>query len=638
MKKERKSTLRSLAEGSMICRFLDRMSALLYRKAENGVVGGVMTGGDAVDQKLNRGFFAFLTKKLNRSKKTKQSIARECEQSRVLGFLSGIMHGLGSVSMRVYGAFFIFFGTVSALMSFYRMTRLPEDERTLLPYVVAGAMLACGFLMLFSGKSFIHKATQSRALSFLMFSVIGVRQASLDFPVVGTGRATLAILLGIAAGLSSCVVDPLLILLMMAVVLVLYVILILPENGVMLSLIGLCFLPTMVLVELVSYTFVCYLFKVWRGKRTFRFNAMDCAVFVFFIFMLGGGISSVGGGASIQPALVYLCFMLGYFLTVNLIRSDAWLKRCLCSVSSGVFAVAGYGLYQNFFGEQDTTWQDTEMFEDISGRVVSTFENPNVLGEYLIMVIPLMLAAFIIAKSRAGRLGYFLIFGMSCACLVYTWSRGAWLGIMLATLIFFLVYTKKTMALCLAALFLIPFLPLVLPETIMTRFTSIGDLADSSTSYRVSIWVASMKIIESFPLTGIGIGQGAFSRVYPIYSLSGIESAPHSHNLFLQTAIEVGIPGLIVLLTVFFLFAQGSFSFFKKCKNGQMQDGKMLSLALFAGVMGVLLQGLTDYIWYNYRVYLMFWLVLGLAEAIRRVSLETSGADIERMHVESEVK
>jgi len=244
------------------------------------------------------------------------------------------------------------------------------------------------------------------------------------------------------------------------------------------------------------------------------------------------------------------------------------------------------------------------------------------------MVIPLLLAFAVVSKKRLTGFASLLMFALGCACLIYTWSRGAWLGMILAMLVFFLVYTRKTMAVCLAALFLIPFLPLVLPETILTRFTSIGDLGDSSTSYRVSIWVASMKVIENHPFAGIGIGTGAFSKVYPLYSLSGIEKAPHSHNLFLQTAIEIGIPGLLVLLGVIFIFAQNSFSFFKKCKNGVMKEGKIISLALFAGIMGVLLQGLTDYIWYNYRLYLMFWIVIGLAEAVRRVSVESEGPDL----------
>ncbi|MGN1128942.1 MAG: hypothetical protein ACI4T6_08325, partial [Candidatus Flemingiibacterium sp.] len=46
---------------------------------------------------------------------------------------------------------------------------------------------------------------------------------------------------------------------------------------------------------------------------------------------------------------------------------------------------------------------------------------------------------------------------------------------------------------------------------------------------------------------------------------------------------------------------------------------KLLGAALFCGLLAVLVQGMTDYIWYNYRVFLMFWLLLGLSAAVRKV-------------------
>ena len=34
----------------------------------------------------------------------------------------------------------------------------------------------------------------------------------------------------------------------------------------------------------------------------------------------------------------------------------------------------------------------------------------------------------------------------------------------------------------------------------------------------------------------------------------------------------------------------------------------------------VLLQGVTDYVWYNYRIFLLFWLIIGLTSAIGRTA------------------
>ena len=53
--------------------------------------------------------------------------------------------------------------------------------------------------------------------------------------------------------------------------------------------------------------------------------------------------------------------------------------------------VAIIGIYQHYSGTALTIWQDSDMFEN-TGRITSTFDNPNVLAEYLIMCLPLIIA------------------------------------------------------------------------------------------------------------------------------------------------------------------------------------------------------------------------------------------------------
>lgn len=45
---------------------------------------------------------------------------------------------------------------------------------------------------------------------------------------------------------------------------------------------------------------------------------------------------------------------------------------------------------------------------------------------------------------------------------------------------------------------------------------------------------------------------------------------------------------------------------------------RISAAAPLCGIFAVLAQGITDYAWYNYRLYLMFWLVCGLASAYVR--------------------
>ncbi|MBQ2708104.1 MAG: O-antigen ligase family protein, partial [Clostridia bacterium] len=142
-------------------------------------------------------------------------------------------------------------------------------------------------------------------------------------------------------------------------------------------------------------------------------------------------------------------------------------------------------------------------------------------------------------------------------------------------------------------------------------------------SYRVNIWRGVGKMIGDYWQTGVGIGTDSFRCVYPLYSLSGIESAPHSHNLYLQILVEIGIVGLVIFLVLLFFWAQSCFTLHR---NEERRE-KLIPAALFCGLLAVLAQGMTDYIWYNYRVFLMFWLMLGLCAAARKILAATAGAD-----------
>ena len=85
--------------------------------------------------------------------------------------------------------------------------------------------------------------------------------------------------------------------------------------------------------------------------------------------------------------------------------------------------------------------------------------------------------------------------------------------------------------------------------------------------------------------------------------------------------IELGIFGLFVFLAVVFLFVQSSFSHISSAKS---KDSRIMTAAALCGITAALAQGLTDYIWYNYRVFFIFWAVIGLTAALRRCdTLET---------------
>ena len=148
----------------------------------------------------------------------------------------------------------------------------------------------------------------------------------------------------------------------------------------------------------------------------------------------------------------------------------------------------------------------------------------------------------------------------------------------------------------------------VLPATVIERFSSIGNLTDASTSYRVYIWMGTLSMLKDYWLCGIGPGTEAFNRVYPAYSYNSIV-APHSHNLFLQIVCDAGIAALLIFIIVLFVYFR---TMCAALSREERWTSRVFQIAFTSGVLGFLVQAMTDYSFYNYRVMFLFWSYLAL--------------------------
>ena len=141
-------------------------------------------------------------------------------------------------------------------------------------------------------------------------------------------------------------------------------------------------------------------------------------------------------------------------------------------------------------------------------------------------------------------------------------------------------------------------------------------MADSSTSYRVYIWLGTIAMLKDYWICGIGPGMEAFNQVYPLYPYNSI-SAPHSHNLFLQIVCDTGIVGLIVFVLLIFQYYRmtcGALSRENKKEN------KVLLIAAISSVTGFMVQSMSDYTFYNYRVMLLFWVCIAFGMILTKMT------------------
>lgn len=363
--------------------------------------------------------------------------------------------------------------------------------------------------------------------------------------------------------------------------------------------------PTMVLAGLCLLTGFSFVVKVVTSKKfKLKYGVPEVLVMLMIFLFLVSAITSYAMTKSIQIWAIYAVFMSFFFVVVNTVKTKKQFFDLTTVLVISSLAVCLYGILQYIFGwNVKQAWIDEQMFEDIKMRIYSTLENPNVLGEYILLTLPLAVGLMWTKKGALAKFFYACICVVLFAALILTYSRGCWIGIMLAAGIFVTLVAGKLWGLLLIAL---PIVPFVVPESIVNRFLSIGDMKDSSTSYRVYIWLGTLLMLEDFWITGIGLGTEAFARIYPFYSYNAI-SAPHAHNLFLNLLAETGIGGIVVfvvLLIVFFKRLAGIHAL--KGRGGAVST---MTVAFASAIAGFLLQGLFDNCFYNYRVFMIFWMV-----------------------------
>ena len=532
-------------------------------------------------------------------------------ESMALNCIRGILENLFNISIRVYGLLFLTFAAVQGLLELI-------SGNGVMPAGMAGlvrlALLLAGAVMILIDrpvKALLEGSIVGKiAYDFFILSEdipfdtsVCSRRRSLTSKGIEAAAAAAGAILGVLGYLLA----PMTFLLVAGGIIGAALVLWRYEVGVY-AVVGLIPLaPTMAILGLILLTAVSYGIRLFLNKTmSFRVTILDYFVVLFGIVLFYSSITSYTPGNSIFSLSIYAAYILFYFILVNTVKTRKQLYGLLALLVVTTSITSLYGLYQyKTVGATAEAWVDTALFEDIKARVGSTFENPNVLGEYLVLIIPAAIAMLWGQKGWISKLVTLGLTGIMLICLVYTYSRGAYIGLMLAFALFAVLRDRRFIILGIIGLMLLPF---VLPASVINRFTSIGNLSDTSSSYRISVWIGSLKLALDYWASGIGLGLEPFKLIYPKYSLNAAY-AHHSHNIYIQLLIEMGISGLLMFFAMVVVYYKTLLAGFFKTRDKFIST---FMIAVASGMAGYLAQGMVENIWYNNRVLLTFWVMLAL--------------------------
>ena len=257
--------------------------------------------------------------------------------------------------------------------------------------------------------------------------------------------------------------------------------------------------------------------------------------------------------------------------------------------------------------------------------------NPNQLAGALVLFLPLA-AAGVVGWWRERSWWFALLslvaLGLAFGTLALTQSRSGWLGaaagLLAMAMLAMLASRRRSLQVLAVALPLALILAfgafVALNPNIVTRFfdTPGGTAGEIAFSGRPEIWSRALYAIEDFSFTGTGLG--AFRRVvnllYPLFTISPDTDIAHAHNMFLQVAVDVGLPGLIAYLALLELAGVVAWGAARR-SSGVV---RALGLGLFAGLIALHVYGLADALVLGSKPGLVFWMALGLIAVLPRVT------------------
>jgi len=356
----------------------------------------------------------------------------------------------------------------------------------------------------------------------------------------------------------------------------------------------------------------------------------------WFIAVVSAGLSPVKKAAfsDLVTLTLYLLLFALCARSLRIHRVRSWLITLYLHVS---LLVSVYGIRQWFFGAKAlATWVDPESTLSKTTRVYSYLGNPNLLAGYLIPAVALSLVAIFAWHGWIRKSLAVIMLGANASCLVLTFSRGGWIGMLIAILaaMVLLAYWWSVQLSPFWRTWLLPIilgtfigallLAVIFVEPVRLRLVSIfADRQDSSNNFRRNVWDAVLEMIRDRPIIGIGPGHNSFNKIYPLYQRPRY-SALSAYSIFLETAVESGFVGLSCFIWLIIVIINTGLVQMRQFLKLRNQDGLWL-IGAIAAIFGMLGHGTVDTVWYRPEVNTLWWLMVAIVASYWNPLTENRG-------------
>ncbi len=347
----------------------------------------------------------------------------------------------------------------------------------------------------------------------------------------------------------------------------------------------------------------------------FLFFFLGVSIFLMFVVSPNFGVAVSGWRAQCQYIL--------WFFVVGTLAAERRRGFLLCGVMVGLGTLIGlHGLYQFAVGVQIPAAWVSVYEQGVRTRVFSIIGSPNIMGSFLVLLAPLAAAFSYIVKPLWAKVccwGATLVMCLSC---IFTFSRGGWLGMAVAIVVFGLFRDRRILAVSFLVAGAAVFVPQIANRV---AFLLTPDFAANNESGgRAARWVYGLELLHrNDPVLGFGLGRfgGAVAMQSP--KLLGVTYF-YMDNYYMKTLVEMGYVGLVSYVGLLLgLVGNGLRALFVSRKRSADYS---LACGLLAGLCGVLVHCFWENIFEVPYMNAYFW---GLAAVLMAVGFRWEKEDKE---------
>ena len=348
--------------------------------------------------------------------------------------------------------------------------------------------------------------------------------------------------------------------------------------------------------------------------------------FISLIFSINN--LSLSWGEIIQSGAYYFRY-LAYFMIIFIApycinKKNYYYWKYLLFGSAFLISILGF-LQLKFFPSFYDLRMHEKGWDPHIGRLLSTWFDPNLLGGYLVFVLNIM-GGEIFNSYRRKKYNQFFYLSLLAfvifLALVLTYSRSAYLALLISGFVFAFYIDKRLIIVGLLSIFITLSLSTRVQTRVMDAWGSAQSLffqtektADPTSKLRIDSWRIGWKLFSNNKITGVGfntlkiIQKREWSMMTKSHAGSGIDAS------LLTVASTTGIIGLISFLFFWLIVIKNSFINFKKTHD-------VFFMGLISGIIGIFIHG----IFVNILFFNLFLPTLFLAVALSQISFEKSNA------------